>query len=916
MKFGNGLFMNHSIRSQYINLLGAVALLSSCAAAHLASAAERADSTIYFTNGSHATGKLLDSKSGDNLVWQSPSFTGPFTFPVNAVTVVHFPVPAKLPQPEGDYAFELTGGDVLFGALVSLDGDTAVVDAKGLGRLRLERGIVRRMFRWDGADLLYFGPSGLRGWESVGKASWREEAGHLVADEKAAAIRGNFTVPPRACFEFELSWTKRPDFQLSLGDPKSTPHPFRFEVWGNQIVALRGTEREADVAALAEIQPGPGRIHFLAFLDQTQERLLVVSSSGRQLAALTVKSVKPQGFGGVQLTNLNGDIRLERLRISRWNGESPQRVDMDKARIHTTDGTIAYGRLKSYDTAAKEFVVATETGDHRLAQERLHDVFLSDGKDDAGASLRVVHLSGLRISGDLMKVDAQGIWMKRPGIQDPFVSPVAALHALTVLKHDEQLPELTGRGGRLELEGAALRGCLVDGREGETSALIWQPTHSSTASPLVRGVSARIVYREPPPVTQAEPARVRGNVRMVLPAPRLFSGRVVTNANVAPRRRPSSHSVLHLQSGDTFVCTVTAIDEKGVTLKSTVTDATFVPHAQIKVLELMPEAAAVAITSPKKQRLLTLPRMQRDNPPTHLIRSYNGDYLRGRLLAMDDKELHVEIRLETTTIKRENIARIIWLHPEDLDPEEKPAADESAATRVQALPADGNRLTFLAEQMEGSILSGRSHLLGPCRVDVREIDQLLIGAAIEQAASTLAFHQWKLKPALEPLAAEEGDSGDSEGLASVLVGKPAPDFELELLDGGRFHLDAQKGQIIVLDFWASWCAPCLQVMPQVDKVAQEFAGENVRLIAVNMQDSPDRIQTVLERLNLTTAVALDREGLIAEKYGAITIPQTVIIDRDGTVARVFVSASSRFDEQLRAALKSVIAGPMESDSAE
>ena len=72
----------------------------------------------------------------------------------------------------------------------------------------------------------------------------------------------------------------------------------------------------------------------------------------------------------------------------------------------------------------------------------------------------------------------------------------------------------------------------------------------------------------------------------------------------------------------------------------------------------------------------------------------------------------------------------------------------------------------------------------------------------------------------------------------------------------------------------------------------------------------------MERLNLTTAVALDREGLIAEKYGAITIPQTVIIDRDGTVARVFVSASSRFDEQLRAALKSVIAGPMESDSAE
>ena len=211
--------------------------------------------------------------------------------------------------------------------------------------------------------------------------------------------------------------------------------------------------------------------------------------------------------------------------------------------------------------------------------------------------------------------------------------------------------------------------------------------------------------------------------------------------------------------------------------------------------------------------------------------------------------------------------------------------------------------------MEGPILSGHSELLGKCRVDVREIDQLLIGKAIEQSASTLAFHNWKLTPALDPLAPEEGETGDSEGLGSVLVGKPAPDFQLDLLEGGQFHLSAQKGQILVLDFWASWCAPCLQIMPQVDKVAQEFAGENVKLVAVNLQEDPERIRTVLERLNLKPAVALDRDGLIAEKYGAITIPQTVIIDRDGTVARVYVTASSRFDETLRTAIEGLIRGP-------
>ncbi|MEX2139252.1 MAG: TlpA disulfide reductase family protein [Pirellulales bacterium] len=882
--------------------------------------APSADSTIYLANGSYAAGQLVDLPDGNNLVWQSRAFTAPFTFPLDAVNVVHFPVPAKLPQPLGDYCFELTGGDILFGGLTSLDGDAAVLDVAGLGRLHVARGILRRMFRWDGADLLYFGPSGLRGWQSIGKASWREEAGHLVADEKSASIRRDFALPPRVCLEFELSWTKRPDFELALGVPtnsNSAPHPFRFEVWENQLVALRGTEREADVAALEDIKSGPGRIHFLAFLDQEKERLLVVSSSGRPLADLTVKSAKPQVLGGLQLTNRKGDVRLERLRISRWSGDAPRIADTDKARIHATNGTIAYGELKSYDSASQEFVITTESGDHRLAQKRLHDVVFSaadDGAadDDASPSLRAVHLAGLRVSGDLVKIEKQAVWMKRHGIQEALISPLNSLHALTVLKRGDKLPELTGRGGRLELEGAALRGCLVDGREGEASCLVWQPTHSSTASPLVRGVAARVVYRDPPTIT-AQPPRARAN--MIRVQPRLFNGRVVQNTPTVPRRRPSAQSVLHLRSGDTFPCTVAAIDEKGITIKSGVTDATFVPHAQIKVLELMPEASAVAIATSKKERLLTLPRMQRDNPPTHLIRAYNGDYLRGRLMAMDDKQLQVEIRLETTTVLRENIARIIWLHPE-IDAEAKPLADISAVTRVQSLPADGNRLTFFAEQMDGSTLSGKSDLLGQCRVDVREVDQLLIGAAIEQSASTLAFHQWKLKPALEPLAAEEGDGGDTDGLSSVLVGKPAPDFQLDLLDGGRFNLSAQKGQIIVLDFWASWCAPCLQVMPQVDKVAQEFAGENVKLVSINMQEEPDRIRTVLERLNLKTAVALDREGLIAEKYGAITIPQTVIIDRDGAVARLFVTASSRFDEQLRAALQSVIAGPMKTDAAE
>jgi thiol-disulfide isomerase/thioredoxin len=278
----------------------------------------------------------------------------------------------------------------------------------------------------------------------------------------------------------------------------------------------------------------------------------------------------------------------------------------------------------------------------------------------------------------------------------------------------------------------------------------------------------------------------------------------------------------------------------------------------------------------------------------------------------------VELRLETKIIPREQVARIIWLHPTETvkAADEKgpgPVTTTSAAlsgTRVQAVPMSGNRLTFYAQELTGETLSGQSEVLGSCRVRLDQVQQLLIGSTIEQAAATLAYHQWSLRPAAEPLPDPEPgtDPSSGAGMESVLVGKPAPPIELDLLDGKKFRLADCKDKIVLLDFWASWCGPCLQAMPQVDAVAHEFAADGVQLVAINLQETPERIRTALERLKLETAVALDQDGRIAERYGATAIPQTVIIDKEGKVARLFVGGGARFDEQLRLALKAVLSG--------
>jgi thiol-disulfide isomerase/thioredoxin len=370
---------------------------------------------------------------------------------------------------------------------------------------------------------------------------------------------------------------------------------------------------------------------------------------------------------------------------------------------------------------------------------------------------------------------------------------------------------------------------------------------------------------------------------------------------------------MHLRSGDTIPCEVSRIDEKGVTFKTPISDASFIAHEKIKSVELIPTTNPPKLNKTKRERLLTLPRMQKDSPPTHLICSKNGDFLRGRIVDMDDKSLRVEVRLETREIPRERVAQIIWLHADELAAPKtaQAAAAVAPTTRVQTLRIPDNRLTFIARKVENGTVSGTSDILGPCKAGLADVDELLFGAAIDQSAAKLAYNVWKLHYATEPKFAQ-GDAaaaaGHLTGTESPLVGQPAFTFKLDLLDGRHFQLADYKGRLLVLDFWATWCGPCMQTMPLVDAVVREFAGQQVELIAVNLEEQPEQIKSMLERHKLKIAVALDRDGVVAAKYAVTAIPQTVIIDREGKVARLFVGGGQNTADSLRKALQELTGG--------
>jgi thiol-disulfide isomerase/thioredoxin len=144
------------------------------------------------------------------------------------------------------------------------------------------------------------------------------------------------------------------------------------------------------------------------------------------------------------------------------------------------------------------------------------------------------------------------------------------------------------------------------------------------------------------------------------------------------------------------------------------------------------------------------------------------------------------------------------------------------------------------------------------------------------------------------------------GLNSGLIGKTAPEVKLDLLGGGKFLLSEEKGHVVVLDFWATWCGPCMHGMPEVDRVIKEFDKEKVKYVAVNMQEDPATISAALERLKLEPQVALDIDGAASERYEVSAIPQVVVIDADGKVARMFIGVDVDFAEQLRESLKQLL----------
>jgi thiol-disulfide isomerase/thioredoxin len=140
------------------------------------------------------------------------------------------------------------------------------------------------------------------------------------------------------------------------------------------------------------------------------------------------------------------------------------------------------------------------------------------------------------------------------------------------------------------------------------------------------------------------------------------------------------------------------------------------------------------------------------------------------------------------------------------------------------------------------------------------------------------------------------------------VGKAAPDFRLKKLGGGEIALSEFKGKVVLLDFWATWCAPCRAEMPEFEKLHKELAAKDVAILAVDADEAEETVADFIKHEKYTMPVLLTEGTDTIRRYGITAYPTTMAVDKEGRVAEVVIGNSSDAGRRLRAAIDKARAG--------
>jgi len=142
--------------------------------------------------------------------------------------------------------------------------------------------------------------------------------------------------------------------------------------------------------------------------------------------------------------------------------------------------------------------------------------------------------------------------------------------------------------------------------------------------------------------------------------------------------------------------------------------------------------------------------------------------------------------------------------------------------------------------------------------------------------------------------------------SSGLEGQVAPDFALKSSSGENMRLSEFRGDVVMINFWATWCGPCRQEMPLLDELYTRYERVGFNLLGVNIDDDSRRAMQMIEELGVNFPVLFDARKEVSKLYEVEAMPVTVLVDRDGNVRYVHHGYKPGYEEKYLDQVRSLL----------
>lgn len=160
-----------------------------------------------------------------------------------------------------------------------------------------------------------------------------------------------------------------------------------------------------------------------------------------------------------------------------------------------------------------------------------------------------------------------------------------------------------------------------------------------------------------------------------------------------------------------------------------------------------------------------------------------------------------------------------------------------------------------------------------------------------------------------PDKSETATTATESSTPEAKVGEPMPAYTAKLLDGSTFDVAKERGNVVLLNLWATWCGPCRYEIPELEKLHADLGSQNFKVVGVSVDEgSVDEVRQFVADQKMTYPVAHDPEGRLAVLLQTMSLPTSILLDRKGVVVWKEIGIVDPSDEKFRQAVDAAIKG--------